>query len=358
MTFGPDHYVPVLKLKAAEKSALPRLSASVCAEVTPLFEVVERKEVAETKTKPAHLPTVSDHLAKAFKGMNPSVAPFTRFFLDGREMAADGPAAAAEAFGRAAATGRPFVPVTGISRTADVAAALAHGANGIAIRLSIEEFEAGLVPGGLPAFLRRHGLAPHEVDLIVDLGAVDHMVAAGVEALAAAFLADVPMPGTWRTFTLSACGFPKGLGEVKANSSAMADRLEWNHWRDALYAKRAALPRLPTFSDCGIQHRSGVEGFDGQKMKPSAAIRHATPTGWHLEKGVNIRDNGGAQFQGLAGNVVSATSAHAGHCEGCKALHAAAADPKGYSSLRKWREFGTIHHITLTVEHLASLAWP
>lgn len=358
MKFGPDHYVPVLKLKTSEKSALPRLATPVCSRVTPLFEVVERREVPETKTKPAYLPTVNEHLTKAFKALAPAIAPFSHYFVDCREMAADGAAAASDAFARAAALGRPFVPVTSISRTADVAPALAYGSFGIAIRLSVEEFEAGTLPSTLPAFMKLHGLKPQSVDLIVDLGAVDHMVASGVETLAAAFLADVPAPALWRTFSLSACGFPKGLGEVKANSSATPERLEWNHWRDELHGKRGALARLPTFSDCGIQHRSGVEGFDGAKMKASAAIRHAMHTVWHLEKGVNIRDNGGAQFQGLATNVLSATSAAPVHCEGCKALHATALNPKGYSSLRKWREFGTIHHITLTVESLAALPWP
>ena len=71
----------------------------------------------------------------------------SRYFLDCREIASEGPRAAAEVFARAGALGVPFTPVTGLSRSSDVRAALAHGAAGIAIRLTREEFEAGTHPG-------------------------------------------------------------------------------------------------------------------------------------------------------------------------------------------------------------------
>ena len=41
MTFGPRHYVPVLKVKRGEKTALQSVALDLRAEITPLLEIVE-----------------------------------------------------------------------------------------------------------------------------------------------------------------------------------------------------------------------------------------------------------------------------------------------------------------------------
>lgn len=359
--FGPNHYVPVLKVKPGEKAAIRRLDPTVVGRVTPLLELVERKaKPAKKKGDPDVMPTVDAHLTTAFKGLAAAVAPFERYFLDCREMQGDGAVAAQDAFSRAAALATPFTPVTSITRTVDVAPALAHRQHGVAIRLSREESEAGVITKGLPAFLAKHKLSSDEVDLIVDLGAVDQMHADGVEALASAFLADVPALTSWRTLTLSACGFPSTMGIVGKNDQAQVDRLEWKYWLEVLHAGRGSLPRLPTFSDCAVQHRDGVEGFDPRTMHASAAIRFAQDSTWLLVKGESIKLNGGAQFRGLAGNVVNgaATGVNGAHCAGCGDLLSAAGGAPKFGAPVKWREIGTIHHITLTVENLAALPWP
>lgn len=360
LAFGPEHYVPVLKVKAGEKRALPRLAPAVAEQVTPLLEIVVRKrKPPKKKGVPGVLPTVDAHLDTAFKGYRAAVSSFSRYFLDCREMAGDGPEAATKVFSRAAAIGVPFTPVTSIDRTADLAAALEHNTHGLAIRLSKEEFETGSIPSRLPSFIQQHGLSYEEVDLIVDIGAVDRMISVGVEKLAGDFLADVPTPTAWRTLTFSGCAFPASMAGVERNSQANVSRLEWSYWRGELHGKRSNLARLPTFSDCGIQHRDGVEDFDPRTMQASAAIRFAADDDtWLLVKGESMKLKGGAQFAGLAAKVIAASSTNAQHCEGCAGLFAAAGGAPKHGSLQKWRELGTIHHITQTVESLAALPWP
>lgn len=361
LTFGPCHYVPVLKAKPAEKSAMKRLDPAITAHVTPLIEIVERKpKPAKKKGDSDVMPSIDEHLESSFKGFGAAVGGFQRYLLDCREIAGDGQAAAAAAFARAHEIGVPFAPVTSLHRTSDVAAALDYRAHGVALRLSTDEFESRLIPTRLPKFLQDHGLQPNEVDLLVDLGAVDQMIDVGVQTLAAGFLADIPMPTAWRTLTLSACAFPSSMGSVGANAQTSVKRLEWIYWRDELHANRAALTRLPTFSDCAIQHRDGVEGFDPRKMSASAAIRFTDGDSWLLVKGESMKLKGGKQFQSLSAKVLGSTNTTvaAVHCAGCAGVHAAAACVDGFGSLLKWRELGTIHHITQTVESLAALKWP
>jgi hypothetical protein len=353
VTFDAHHYVPVLKVKRGEKAALSLLSATVRAKVTPLLEIVERTDKE-----------LGPHLDTAFKGLADAARGFKRCFLDAREIASDGSAAAAEVFRRAASSGIVFTPVTGISRTAaDVAAALGNRARGLALRLRREEFEAGGFGMNVRTFLDKHGLAPQEIDLIIDLGAVDDMVAMGVENLARAFLADVPDHTRWKTFTISACAFPLSMGGVDRHSHDLTKRADWLAWQDGLYADRNKLPRLPTFSDGVIQHPKGVEGFDPRTMQVSASIRYTAGDSWLLIKGESTRLTlPSTQFPSLATQLVYGHLRRwfcgVGHCAGCRFIKAAADGASGFGSAEAWRRLGTIHHITTVVQELGALPWP
>lgn len=353
MTFGPHHYVPVLKVKRGEKKALRCISSALQPQITPLLEIVERPENA---------PTVGEHLNNAFKDLAEGVRPYSRCFLDAREIAPDGPAAAAEVFRRASNEGIVFTPVTGISRTADLTAALEHRAHGIALRLTREEFESGGLATKIEAFLRRYGLELEEVDLIVDLGAVEDLISDGIATLTEAFLADVPNQRRWRTFTISACAFPRSMGGVGRNSHDFVKREEWIAWRDRLHARRRNLSRLPTFSDCAIQHPAGVEGFDFRMMQVSAAIRYTLSDDWLIIKGESTRFTlPGAQFPALATRLVyghlRGYFAGPNHCDGCASMKAAADGASRFGSAEVWRRLGTIHHISMVMQGLGSLPW-
>lgn len=351
MIFGPSHYVPVLKVKQGEKKALLQIPPDLSHRITPLLEIVERKEDK----------SVDEHLETAFANLSRSVASYSRCFLDTREIAPDGKPAAAAAFARASAEGITFTPVTGISRSSDVDPALQHRAHGLALRLTRGEFEEGNLPQRLGAFTQKHGLNREETDIILDLGAVDDMITPGIRALAVAFLSAVPDHSAWRTFTISACAFPRSMGGVDRHSHDLVERADWLAWRDGLHARRAELPRLPTFSDCAIQHPMGVEGFDPRYMPVSAAIRYTLEEDWLLVKGESSRQTlPSIQFPRLATQLVYGhlKNHFAGetHCTGCASIKAAADGTPGLGSATVWRRLGTIHHITRVVQDLAAVA--
>lgn len=356
MTFGADHYVPVLKVKRGEKAALRSIPVRLRRHITPLLEIVERR------TDRTPTPTVEAHLNTAFKELARSLRDYPRCFIDTREIAPDGPSAAAETFQRAAAAGLSFTPVTGIARSADIEASLQQEDRGVAVRLTRAEFEQGGLTGRIRAFLTERELTPERTDLILDLGTVGELVAEGVTALTGAFLADVPDHEAWRTLTVSACAFPMSMGGVDRHSSNLVDRVDWLAWRNGLHSRSSSLQRLPTFSDSGIQHPSGVEGFDPRTMQVSAAIRYTLrqPEAWLLIKGESTRVSlPSEQFPLLATRLVyGAYRGHfAGgqHCEGCRCMKAAADGAEGLGSAEAWRRLGTIHHITTVMEDLASL---
>jgi len=352
VTFGPNHYVPILKVKRAEKAALGQLSPVLRPRITPLLEIVERKEK-----------TFEEHVEKAFRRLADNVKGYPRCFLDVREIEPDGATAAAAVFARAAAAGIDFTPVTGVARTVDVEAALGHRDRGLAIRLTRPEFENGNLDVQIDAFLEAHHVAASEIDLIIDLGAVENMIPAGVEALTDVFLDEVPDHASWRTFTVSACAFPRSMGGVERHSHELVERAEWIAWKDNLYGRRSDLARLPSFGDCAIQHLSGVEGFDPRTMAASASIRYARDQHWLLVKGQSTRNvPPSLQFPQLASKLVYGPLKQyfsgADHCAGCLSMKAAANREPNYGSLEAWRRLGTIHHVSWVMQELGALPWP
>jgi Beta protein len=359
MNFGPDHYVPMLKVKRGEKTALSLLSDAVCVGITPLLEIVERKE---NKLDPTKTPTIDGHINTAFKNLADSVARFDRVLLDVHEIKQDGEAAAAQVFDRAVSEGIVFTPVTSPSFSIDFVPALAHRRHGLGLRITRAEFASGNLPSLVDAFLAIASVKPEDIDLIVDVGAVDQMIAPGIMALTEQFLAVVPHHTRWRTFTVSGSAFPLSMGVVGSDSHGYVDREEWLAWRDGLYVQRGQLIRLPTYSDCGIQHPTGVENFDPVTMKPSAAIRYAAGDQWLLVKGVSTRKSPPSQqFPVLAYRLVNGSLKGSfqgdAHCAGCSSMVAAAAGAPKLGSPEVWRHLGTIHHLTTVTEQLAALSW-
>lgn len=352
---GPDHYVPVLKVKRGEKKALQCISARLQPRITPLLEIVERKPDKDA--------TVDEHLNTSFKDLAESVRPYPRCFLDAHEIEVDRASAAAEVFRRASNEGIVFTPVTGISRTTDVEAALSNRTHGIALRLTRQEFEVGGLGANIKAFLRLHSLTPHEVDIIIDLGGVDDFIVDGISALTDGFMADVPDQLEWRTFTVSSCAFPLSMGGVDRHSHEFVERAEWMAWKDRLFTRRHGLSRLPTFSDCAIQHPRGVEGFDFRTMQVSASVRYTLSEQWLLIKGESTRVVPPVvQFPRLATRLVYGHLrrhfAGEDHCAGCASIKRAADGAPGFGSPEVWRRIGTIHHITKVMEGLAALPCP
>jgi hypothetical protein len=352
MQFGPTHYVSVLKIKDNEKRALVLLGAAHASKFTPLLEVVERKGKS-----------LADHIDTTFKRLANSVEDWAGCFLDARELSSDGDPGAEAVFSRADSEGINYVPVVGLTRTAGNRPALKHAKNGVALRLTREELEADVLPGAIPKFLNTNSLDPGQVDLIMDMGDVGMLIAPGVFGLAQSFLGAVPHHKTWRTFTLSGCAFPKSMGKVGRDSFLLVNRTEWIGWRDGLYVNRGTLKRLPTFSDCAIQHPSGVEGFNPLTMAVSAAARHASGDSWLLVKGESTRNvSPSVQYRAIAKKIVS--NAHgqhflgATHCAGCADIEAAAKGAPGLGGLGVWRRIGTTHHVATVLKDLSALHWP
>ena len=187
------------------------------------------------------------------------------------------------------------------------------------------------------------------------------MVTEGAARFATQFLGDIPDAESWRTLTVSASAFPRSMGVVDKHSHAYVERAEWLAWNHLRVGGQ--LVRVPTYSDCAIQHPVGVEGFDPVRMQVSATVRYALSDSWLLIKGESTRRHRpGLQFPQLAKKLVYGyLHEHfrgPTHCQGCASIKAAADGRQGLGSAEVWRRLGTAHHITEVTQALRSLPEP
>jgi hypothetical protein len=355
------HYVPVLKWKRAEQAALRGLAPATKARLTPLLEIVPIPTDLETgdQTK-----TLEEHCDPGIEKMVSSWGTSDVFFIDPAEVASEvsatGMDGATYVFSEARQNGLRFVPVTGLLRAAvEQAAALAHAQNGLCLRVVQDDLARATLPGEISTFVSTHGLAHGDVDIIIDLGAIRGQSAFVVSAAINVALATIPSLTAWRTLTVVATAFPENMGVVQSFGAATQDRVEWQAWT-ALFNQRHTMPRMPSFGDFGIQHPTGVEGFDPRYMQMAASIRYTLLTQWLLLKGQSTKAlSGSVQYPQL----VRALTGHAQffgatHCPGCGEAAACAAGAPGKGSPEAWRRIGTAHHLAVVTAQLGALPYP
>ena len=201
--------------------------------------------------------------------------------------------------------------------------------------------------------VRKRWSAAH---LILDLGSL-----AGADANTAEHLMDrayeaVSSAAEWKTLTILAAAFPLSLVRIRKDDMGLIDRNEFIAWLNRRHAGKYS--RMPTFGDYVVQNSDTVEPADPTKpINPYAAIRYTLERTWLVVKGKVISEHGGAQFIDLAKRLTNDARfiKRPPHCEGCRRVLETAEDYEAVLDPRGWRRWGTVHHITLTIEQVSAL---
>ena len=197
------------------------------------------------------------------------------------------------------------------------------------------------------------GAKSEDVDVVLDLGHVD----AGSRALAAStaqVLKAVGNLGRWRQMTLLTGAFPVNLAGIQKGTKQIS-RLDWD-----LYKRVVARPELEdvgvAFGDYGITHVDAFEE-DPRKLRMSANLRYTHWRDWHVLKGKNTRDFGFGQYKDLCDLLVNLPIfMGSSFSYGDANFERLATDPIiGPGNATHWRRDATNHHIHVVLHQLASL---
>lgn len=350
------HYVPILKGKKGEFDALAVLPAADKPRVTPVVEIFTVPWDWGTDT-PAK--SLDDHLASGIDQIAGGWGPEQPLWLDTLWLEPDAVAEGKPALERlfdlcrdrliALPVGGPGRPA---SHTQSVTAVQEVDGRGVVLRLDPEDLgDPAALTSSVADWLQVVGVAPGEVDLLVDFSAITPALAASVQLAATAVLPTLPDIHAWRSLTLASGCFPPDLSNIRSQSVERLPRCDWTLWRAV---SGRTLPRVPAYADYAINHPE-LSDPDPRTIRPSATIRYAADDCWVVVKERWAQRYGYDQFNSASATLMAQSEWRGDtHCTGCGFIAACAAGgPTG--NLTTWRKVGTVHHLRQTVEQLATL---
>jgi len=301
--FDSNHYIPVLRWKAAEKEALHLISPESRKDVTPLIELMmprpelykgaTKKERDEKKVEKTPnelweesiilfnkaLPKLPEDISKCWGD--------TPIFVDVRFVDAS---IRAKALDELMILGKehnlflvpvvnmiPVIDLESDKQARDVAVKYAkEGDRGLCLRLLRSNLRKETIADELSYFLKVSGLTEAQVDLIADIGVADTEYATFTDSLQS-----IPNLAAWRTFSVISGAFPPDLSEFKVPDAYRIDRTDWCNWINPLSFEK--LSRKPAFGDYTIQ--SPIYKEPPRISFPSASIRYTADDQWVIMRG-------------------------------------------------------------------------
>jgi hypothetical protein len=341
-------YVPVLRLKRAERRALQQLAPVIRPIVKPLSECPP-SVLSKCKTESE----VDLRLADLVNDLS-SWAGRTMFF-DMRMLKGYSVHPLARISASAAHRNLVVVPVItprsdpGVEDHAAVNQVMARHQSGLCLRVSPEELRLSRSSEMISTLLERHSVQPHDVDLIIDRRLVSET------SLTFGEISDrIPSLGSWRSLVVLGGTFPIDLTNIKVGHHHL-ERIGYVQWLEHRLALRSG--RLPAFGDYTIQHPYFRE--PPTRANFSASIRYTTEGSFFVLRGESVfkKTSAGYDQWPAQARMLVDSSEYFGpsFSAGDRYIADRAADPSETGGPETWLQAAFGHHLTLTALQVAGL---
>lgn len=357
MTKDGKLYVPIMKFKQGEYSALKELKPETKNIVYPLFEVMP---IPWDYENDAPAKSLSDHLAKLVQNI---LRSWERrpFMLDFRYISEDqcsqmSPHPIVSLAEEAKDANLHLVPVVSINSPScllkNIRSVVRKLECGAAIRIVGDDFDNPLLDVDIVENLceKRLGLTPEQVDIVIDLGQIPTDGLAPLIVGMRNLLRMIP-PVPWRTISLVASSFPENLISIPSNGGKLIGRGEWKLWKGLVAPQ--LLRREPNFGDYTIVHPDPFE-MDPRIMRSGAKIKYTTEDDWLIIKGRGLKNNGFGQFRDLAQQLMELKYyCGADFSWGDNFIKECAEGTESTGSLMTWVKVGVNHHVEFVASQLS-----
>ena len=335
-------YVPILKAKQGELTALAQEPAATHEALAPLIEIRETsKQVSQ--------------LARAWN--DPENIIFVHpLGLDYEER--EWAELVREAYAELRSADLVFVPVLttddGPAVIAVTADAVRIDRRGLAIRLdgeSVALARVATLAADLSSLLSAVRVAEHLCDIVLDLGLVRDSTAASVTTAEAA-LRTLPKLTHWRNVIVAFSAFPQVLGEVVAAGTTVPIP------RDDAAAFASLAGRSPDLALVYADYAIGTPFYQEMPWSPVPAIRYASGPYWYVHRGTS-RANRSPQYRQLAQALSAAPHFAAGTLTpGDHYIQGVASGASGPGNPTTYVTAGTSRHLGCVIDRLATLGEP
>ncbi|MFI5259158.1 MAG: hypothetical protein ACHQ01_06055 [Candidatus Limnocylindrales bacterium] len=347
----PWSYVAILKGRQAEYAGLADVIPSVRSSVTPLFQLWRGQSDPVAR------------LAAALASLKTNMGTDGPILLDGDWL--DDAGELGRALESARVHGWAAVPVTSMGRSSAyqgvVASALRDDRRGVALRVTRDDVRStgATLTARLDSLLDDLGVAPEDVDLILDLRAILDTQLEAAEVAGASMIRLLPRLEAWRHVVLAGSGMPAYMKDFPREAITPIRRTEWWVYQGACERVRD-LPRVPTFADYGTTHPDPVEDIDTKGAMPETAqLRHATADGWLMLRGLDIKNHPVDHFVDLLDALRRRPEfSGASFSAGDRWIDDVASRRTLPGRIVMWKRMQLVHHLTFVSQQLAKTTVP
>jgi len=370
--FGPKHYVPILKWKAAEKTSLKELQDECKTHITPVFQLVmpglkrvKGKLVSETpeeqfeeviQTFKEKIPEIPEEILDSW-GTETAFIDLSLIYtvplrIEGLR----------KIISKGSQLGIHLVPVLNLSDDPELKEAIfsldREYKSGLCLRLVCSDFnDLPVLNARIRDFLMSNNLTEETIDLLVDIKDINGNN--GKYSKYANLSQEIYNLTNWRTFTFASGAFPVDLTAYKIDEENIVPRLDWDNWIDQSRNKK--LRRYPSFADYTIQHPIYKES--SQFFSPSTSIKYTLENDWLIMKGKKGRFDlylANAKLLSDDDRFFGESFSYGDKYIFEKAQHLEAylKNPKikGTGTSETWLSAGINHHLVCTVDLIANLS--
>lgn len=329
----PFRYVPFLRSKAGEATALHNLHASAKQRVFPIVQL--------TSAVPG---TFAGRMASGWAGRDLALDGYYNLTQTGSTVALQNLA------NTLSGAGVNVLPTASVGAPAPYLAAIQHMRQASQGRLVVRA-RLGDLPN-LNAWLVSINATPQLVDLVVVAGHVPDYGAGVLDPVVTHSLQTLPSPGSWRSITLASSAAPRDYAPFPLGLSAVP-RLDWALWS----AVHPAVQFQLDYGDFGIAHPDMTEPPGVAMVRASVSAKYTLDTVWLIAKGQQVTGPTGVpmatQYQGHA-NALVAQPGFGGvpHCWGDARIQAITAHTASSGSRTTWVEVGVNRHVSLVADRL------
>lgn len=340
-------YFPILKGKMGEFSALQALLDAQRDLITPIIEI-----------PPGAQPeSVIVNIANCWSENSPIMIDFGTIYSDDEADPDSEPGTASgirTLFSQAQARSLCLIPVTSLSMSDLQVLNEIHSTYncGVCFRLRSFDFEDGDITDRIEGIISQLDLQQSDVDLLVDLGTINHEQNA-IYIMAITGMLSMLNSIKARRFILASSAFPENLSGIARDSIVRVPRADWILW-NAVVQRIKGEQRVPSYSDYAIAHPE-LPNIDPRMMNPSAGIRYTVNEDWVVVKGRGLRSEAGfAQFHDLSQRLVEHPEfGGVTDCWGDDFIRECAGGGKT-GNLTTWRKVGTNRHLCKVIAQLSS----
>jgi hypothetical protein len=238
---------------------------------------------------------------------------------------------------------------------ADAGRAHEQDGRGLTVRLDGEDVDedAEDVDTTLADVLSQTGAARSDVDLLLDLGAIDGDISVrGGASLVRALLRGLEDVEEWRSVTVAAGAFPIDLSQFSPGVIGERPRFDAQVF-DAVRSKR--LPREIDYGDYAIAHPAFSSG---PAFPPPPQLRYTTAEHWLVLKGRRNDPRGNDQFFWICETIAKHPDFVGARLGRADEVIGSGGTPGKPGNGATWRALGTTHHLDYVTLRLTNVGEP